>query len=140
MLQAFAWMAERKIEDAMRRGEFDNLPGRGKKIEYEDDSMVPQDLRMAYKILKNAGYIPQELLDEKEIVTATELLAAATDEQERYRQMQKLNYLIMKTNARRRRPVDLEKDQVYYQKVVERVTVRKGKEESGRCPEPRWGE
>lgn len=140
MLQAFAWMAERKIEDAMRRGEFDNLPGRGKKIEYEDDSMVPQDLRMAYKILKNAGYIPQELLDEKEIVTATELLAAATDEQERYRQMQKLNFLIMKTNARRRRPVDLEKDQVYYQKVVERVTVAGKREESGRCTEPRWGE
>jgi hypothetical protein len=141
MLQAFAWMAERKIEDAMRRGEFDDLPGRGKKIVYEDDSMIPADLRMAYKILKNAGYVPQELLDEKEIVTATELLAAATDEQERYRQMQKLNFLIMKANARRRRPADLEKDQVYYRKVVERVTVhRPGKEESGRCPEPRRGE
>uniref|UniRef100_I2PX79 DnaJ homologue subfamily C member 28 conserved domain-containing protein n=1 Tax=Desulfovibrio sp. U5L TaxID=596152 RepID=I2PX79_9BACT len=143
MLQAFAWMAERKIEDAMRRGEFDNLPGRGQKIVYEDDSMIPADLRMAYKILKNAGYVPQELLDEKEIVTATELLAAATDEQERYRQMQKLNFLVMKTNARRRRPVDLEKDQLYYRKVVERVTVHRPKEEeeeSGRCPEPRRGE
>ena len=138
---AFTWMAERQIEDAMRRGEFDDLPGRGKKIVYEDDSMIPADLRMAYKILKNAGYVPQELLDEKEIVTATELLAAATDEQERYRQMQKLNFLIMKVNARRRRPVDLEKDQVYYRKVVERVTVHQpGKEESGRCPEPRRGE
>lgn len=125
MLQAFTWMAERKIEEAMRRGEFDNLPGQGKKIVHEDDSMVPEDLRMAYKILKNAGYVPQELLDEKEIVTATELLAAATDEQERYRQMQKLNVLVMKANARRRRPISLEKDQLYYQKVVERVTVCK---------------
>lgn len=122
---AFAWMAERQIEEAMRRGEFDNLPGRGQKIVFEDDSMIPEDLRMAYKILKNAGYVPQELLDEKEIITASELLAAATDEQERYRQMQKLNFLIMKVNARRRRPVNLEKEQVYYQKVVERITVAK---------------
>jgi hypothetical protein len=120
---AFTWLAERQIEEAMRRGEFDNLPGRGKKIVFEDDSMIPQDLRMAYKILKNAGFVPQELLDEKEIVTATELLAAATDAQERYRQMQKLNFLIMKANARRRRPVNLETDQVYYRKVVEKTSV-----------------
>ncbi len=126
-MQAFAWIAERHIEEALRRGDFDNLPGQGRRIVFEDDSMIPQDLRMAYKILKNAGYVPQELLDEKEIVTATELLAAATDEQERYRQMQKLNYLVMKVNARRRRPVCLEKEQAYYQRIVERTTVnRKG--------------
>ncbi len=122
---AFAWIAERQIEEAMRRGDFDNLSGRGQKIIFEDDSMVPEDLRMAYKILKNAGYVPQDFLEDKEIVTASELLAAATDEQERYRQMQKLNYLIMKVNTRRRRPVNLEKDQVYYQKVVERTSVRR---------------
>lgn len=124
MLQAFAWIAEQRINEAMNRGEFDNLEGQGKKIVYEDESMIPEDLRMAYKILKNAGYVPQELLDEKEIITATELLAAATDEQERYRQMQKLNLLVTKVNARRRRPVNLEKEQVYYQKVVERISVR----------------
>jgi hypothetical protein len=124
MLQAFAWIAEQRINEAMNRGEFDNLEGQGKKIIYEDESMIPEDLRMAYKILKNAGYVPQELLDEKEIITATELLAAATDEQERYRQMQKLNLLVTKVNARRRRPVNLEKEQVYYQKVVERISVR----------------
>ena len=123
-MYAFAWIAERKIEEAMRRGEFENLEGRGRKIEYEDDSMVPADLRMAYKILKNAGYLPPELQEEKEIITAAELLAAATDEQERYRQMQKLNLLVSKANARRRRPVDLEKDAAYYQKVVERISVR----------------
>jgi len=126
---AFAWIAERQIEEAMRRGDFDNLSGRGQKIIFEDDSMVPEDLRMAYKILKNAGYVPQDFLEDKEIVTASELLAAATDEQERYRQMQKLNYLIMKVNTRRRRPVNLEKDQAYYQKVVERTSVRLPKRE-----------
>ena len=123
MFQVIGWIAEQRIEESMRNGEFDNLAGKGKKIVFEDDSMVPEDLRMAYKMLKNAGYVPEEFLEDKEIVTATELLAAATDEQERYRQMQKLNLLVLKVNARRRRPVNLEKEQVYYQKVVERISV-----------------
>lgn len=123
MFAVIGWIAEQRIEESMRRGEFDNLEGKGKKIVFEDDSMVPEDLRMAYKMLKNAGYVPEEFLEDKEIVTATELLAAATDEQERYRQMQKLNLLVLKVNARRRRPVNLEKEQVYYQKVVERISV-----------------
>jgi len=122
---ATAWIAEQRIEEALRRGELDGLPGRGRKIEFEDDTMVPADLRMAYKILKNAGYLPPELLEEREIVTAAELLAAATDEQERYRQMRKLDFLVMKANARRRRPVSLERDAAYYQKVVERISVKK---------------
>lgn len=120
----FSWLAERLIEESMRRGEFDDLPGKGKKIEFEDDSMVPEDLRMAYKILRNAGYIPPEMVEEKEIVSAMDLLEAATDEKQRYRQMQKLNFLVMKLNARRRRPVELEKNQLYYEKVVARTTVR----------------
>lgn len=124
---AFTWIAERKIEEAMRRGEFDNLEGQGRRIEFEDDSMVPADLRMAYKILKNAGYLPPELLEEKEIITAAEMLAAATDEQERYKQMQKLNLLVSKANARRRQPLNLEKDPAYYQKVVEKITLRGGR-------------
>jgi len=124
---AFTWIAERKIEEAMRRGEFDNLEGQGRRIEFEDDSMVPADLRMAYKILKNAGYLPPELLEEKEIITAAEMLAAATDEQERYKQMQKLNLLVTKANARRRQPLNLEKDPAYYQKVVEKITLRSGR-------------
>lgn len=124
---AFTWIAERRIEEAMHRGEFENLEGQGRRVELEDDSMVPEDLRMAYKILKNAGYLPPELLEEKEIITAAELLAAATDEQERYRQMQKLNLLVSKANARRRQPLNLEKDAAYYQKVVEKITVKGGR-------------
>ena len=56
MFAVIGWIAEQRIEESMRRGEFDNLEGKGKKIVFEDDSMVPEDLRMAYKMLKNAGY------------------------------------------------------------------------------------
>ncbi len=127
-MEYFTWLAEKQIQDAMQKGEFENLGFDGEKIEYEDDSMIPEDLRMAYKILKNSGFTPPELLEKKEIVTMMDLLEQAEDEQERYRRIQKLNYMITRMNMRRSRPINLEMEQEYYRKVVERVEIRnKGK-------------
>lgn len=120
-LAAFGAIAERRIEEAMARGEFDNLEGRGRPLVFEDDSMVPEDLRMAYKVLKNAGYLPPEILEEKELLTAADLLANAPDEKERYQRMKKLQVLVMRANQRRNRPIEHEKCPEYYEKVVARV-------------------
>lgn len=120
-------VAEQLIQDAMLKGAFDNLEGRGKPLRLEDDSMVPPDLRMAYKLLKNSGHVPPELHEEKDIRTAMDLLENCEDEQERYRQMQKLNYMVMKLNMNRRRPINMEKDQVYFEKTVQKITVAKKK-------------
>lgn len=60
-------IAERRIEESMAKGDFDDLPGRGKPLELEDDSHVPPELRMAYKVLRNAGCVPPELAERKEI-------------------------------------------------------------------------
>lgn len=54
-------LAERKIEEALARGEFDGLPGAGRPLDLDDDALVPEDLRMAYRILRNAGFAPREL-------------------------------------------------------------------------------
>lgn len=121
----FERLAEKRIQEAIRQGQFENLPGRGKPIIFEDDSMVPQDLRMAYKMLKNAGFIPPELQTEKEIKNALDLLDDLQDERERYRQVTKLNILVTKANMLRSRPINLEVNQVYYRKVVEKIKVRK---------------
>ncbi|MDD4951682.1 MAG: DUF1992 domain-containing protein [Desulfovibrionaceae bacterium] len=128
MISFIQQFAEELIQKAMREGQFDDLQGKGRPLNLEDDSMIPAELRMPYKILKNAGCLPPELQAEKDIRTAVDLLEAMEDEQERYRQIQKLNFLITKLNMCRRRPVDLEKDQLYYRKVVERLSVaRRGK-------------
>ena len=66
--------AERKILEAQRKGEFDNLPGAGSPLILDDDSGVPQELRVAYRILKNAGYVPAELQDRKEAIDLQLLL------------------------------------------------------------------
>jgi len=54
-------LAERKIEEAIARGELADLPGAGRPLELDDDALVPEDLRLAYRILKNAGYVPPEV-------------------------------------------------------------------------------
>ena len=56
--EIIAKVAERKIQEAIEEGKFDNLPGKGKPIVFDDDPMTPADLRMATKILKNAGVLP----------------------------------------------------------------------------------
>ena len=122
-MYTFHLIAEKRIQEAMSQGQFDNLPGKGKPLEFEDDSMVPEDLRMAYKILKNAGFIPPELQTEKEIRQAVDLLESMEDERLRYRQVMKLNVLVTKMNLMRKRPVNLEVNQFYYRKIVERIRI-----------------
>jgi hypothetical protein len=119
-------LAEEKIRDAIQRGEFDNLPGRGKPLNLEDDRHIPDDLRLAYKVLKNAGCLPPELELKKEIRKAEELLSSMEDEGQKYGQLQKLNFLIMKLNEMRKGSVQWEEKQVYYEKIVEKVGARKG--------------
>jgi hypothetical protein len=61
MLGALNELVEQRILEAMRKGEFDRLPGEGRPLELEDDALVPEDLRVAHRILKNAGFLPPEV-------------------------------------------------------------------------------
>jgi hypothetical protein len=71
---AFHRVAEEKIVAAQKAGAFDNLPGKGKPLELEDLSWVPEDLRVAYHILKNAHVLPPEAELLKEIHALEDLL------------------------------------------------------------------
>jgi hypothetical protein len=116
-------MAERRILEAMERGEFDDLPGKGKPLELEDDDpMVPEELRMAYRIMKNAGMLPPELELRKEILRLSDLLDAVRDEGERRARRRELDYKLMKLNLMRQRPVFLEGLPEYREKVRNRLS------------------
>ncbi|MCE5244260.1 MAG: DnaJ family domain-containing protein [Syntrophobacteraceae bacterium] len=121
----FDKIADEKIREAMVRGEFDDLPGKGGPLNLEDDSHLPADIRLAYKILKNADCLPPELELRKEIRSTRELLAGIQDTQEKYRQLKKLNVLIMKLNMTRRVSPLLEEHQVYAEKVLDRLVPPK---------------
>jgi len=119
----FAVIAERRILEAMERGEFDDLPGKGKPLNLEDeDPMVPEELRMAYRMLKNAGLLPPELELRKEILRLQDLLDAVRDEGERRKRRRDLDFKLMKLNTMRRKPVFLEGLPEYKEKVLNRLS------------------
>jgi hypothetical protein len=121
MITGFEKIVEERIRVAQRSGEFDNLPGSGKPLELGADDCVPEDLRIAYKILKNADCLPPEIEIKKEIQKTEELLAGMKDTENTYRVMKKLNFLIMKLNSLRTSPVFLEMPQRYAEKIVSKM-------------------
>lgn len=54
-------LAEQRIKEALERGDLEGLPGAGRPLELDDDALVPEELRLANRILKNAGYTPADL-------------------------------------------------------------------------------
>jgi hypothetical protein len=89
-------IAEERIRAAQEEGVFDNLPGRGKPLQLDDDSAVPEDLRLTFKILKNAGYLPIEMEIRKEIYSLHQLINAAVDETTRRELRRELSFLLLK--------------------------------------------
>jgi len=75
----FADLVEQRIRTAMADGVFDNLPGRGRPLVLDDDSLVPEDMRLAHRVLKNAGYLPEELALRGEIAGIHGMLEQALD-------------------------------------------------------------
>jgi Domain of unknown function (DUF1992) len=67
------FLVEQKILEAAARGEFDDLPGAGRPLDLDDDPLIPEDLRLAYRILKNAGFVPPEVETVKEIAALERL-------------------------------------------------------------------
>ncbi len=114
-------IVEKKIKEAVEKGEFDNLPGKGKPLNLEDEGRLPEDLRIAYKILKNANCLPPELELRKEIRQMEDILAHIPDEKERYRQIKRINLKIMQMNMMGHKSPLLEEDQIYYEKIIDKL-------------------
>lgn len=99
--QAFRRLAERRIEEAMRQGKFDNLQGAGQPLELEP---LPADenARMAWwclRIMKNADFTPEEVRYRKAIDHLKARLAGASDEPLVCRLVDQINDLVRKLNT-----------------------------------------
>jgi hypothetical protein len=127
MIPGYEKIVEDRIKKAQRRGEFDDLPGAGKPLELTDDRHIPEDLRLAYKILKNADFLPPEIELKKEILRTEDLLANLHDEAERYRTLKKLNFLIMKLNAARNSDARFDMPQYYMAAISDRMIAKAAK-------------
>ena len=98
-MSLFDKLVEEKIRRAQEAGEFDNLPGQGKPLVIEDDSLVPAELRAGYRILKNAGYVPQEVTLRKEIHSVQQLIEMSSDEKEKSQHKDRLQLLLLKLES-----------------------------------------
>jgi hypothetical protein len=112
-------VVEERIQKAIRRGDFDDLPGAGKPLDLDDDPLVPPEVRIAHRILKNAGFVPREVLERRELADLEAALAGLEDAAERRRALARLAVLRTRLGARRARCVSL--NAYYERKIVERL-------------------
>jgi len=105
-------LVEERIQKAQEEGVFDNLPGTGKPLNLDDDSTIPEDLRLVFKVLKNAHCLPVEMELRKEIFNLRQLLAAAVDPNSQRELRRELNLRILNLNTRRSRTAALDPPQI----------------------------
>ena len=120
-MDILAKIAEQRIREAMERGEFDNLPLHGKPIRLDDLAGVPEQLRMGYKILKNAGVLPAEMQLKKEILSLKNLLDACYDETEKYALQQKMNEKTLRYNMMMEKQLHKPAYQKYHAKIMKKL-------------------
>lgn len=124
-MDIFRKIADRKISEAISEGEFENLSGNGKPLVFDDETWIPEDLRIAFRYLKNAGYVPPELELRKEIKSLGDLINVLDNDEERMKKMKILNFKIAQLNMMRDRPLKLDDEFRTMEKLLDtkRISV-----------------
>ncbi|MCB1777652.1 MAG: DUF1992 domain-containing protein [Candidatus Competibacteraceae bacterium] len=113
-------IAETRIQEAIDCGELRGLPGEGQPLHLEDDSTIPEELRVAYRLLKNAGFLPPELQLLRDVREAEHLLQQLP-ESDRSRAHARLELLQLRLATHRRQPMNLLLEDQYRQSLLERL-------------------
>jgi hypothetical protein len=119
LLRVLDALAEARIEEAMREGAFDDLPGAGRPLALDDDLLVPEELRAAYRIVKNAGFVPPEIETRRERAHLAALIAALDDDEARRRALAKLALIDARLEAGARRGA---RNRTYETSIVARLS------------------
>lgn len=125
MINALSRIAEQRIAQAIEDGTLKTDGWKNRPLPLDDDRFVPDDLKMAYKIMKNSGFVPPEIETRKEIQKLEDLIAETEDSHQRVKQMKKLDVLMKKIDAQRSKPSSIAHDDEYYRKIVEKIETKK---------------
>jgi len=117
-------LAEQRILEAQRKGEFNDLAGKGKPLKIEDQSDVPEDLRMAYHVLKNAHVLPPEAELMKDIRILEDLLKHVEDEGARKSLAKSLQWKMIRLDILKRRSMNLSVVRDYSRKLMVKLSRR----------------
>ena len=112
-------LVERRITEAIARGDFEGLPGAGCPLEIDDDRLVPEELRVAWRIMKNAGLVPDELRLFAELRSAEQLLRQAREGDEHVAASARLRVLLERLGSCRAMP--LQSQAQYFDRLIERM-------------------
>jgi hypothetical protein len=82
---SLAKSVEAIIKEAQERGDFDNLKNKGKPLDLSAYFETPEDARMAYSVLQNAGMVTVEIDLLQEIAALKERLTTTYEESQRSR-------------------------------------------------------
>ncbi|CAB3655890.1 DUF1992 domain-containing protein [Trinickia soli] len=115
-------LVEQRIAAAAARGEFEDLPGAGAPQELDDDLLVPEEVRVANRILKNAGFVPPAVEQLRSLRHLQEELSAAGDAATRCRLQAKLLALDMALESLRGAPTVVPRE--YCRRIAERLSER----------------
>jgi hypothetical protein len=122
---SYFWrIAEERIKEAQRAGAFDNLPGKGKPLDLEDLSWVPEDLRIGYLVLKNAHVLPPEAQLLKDIHTIEDLLKHVEDEGERRALAKSIQFKLIRLDMLKRRSLPMRSIRDYSRKLVDKLRTK----------------
>jgi len=97
---SFQKSVDEKIEEAIAKGEFDNLPGKGKPLDLDAYFATPEHLRMGYSVLKSADIIPEEMELLREIECLKKSLDSCTTLTEKKALRQQLSEKLTNLNMR----------------------------------------
>lgn len=117
-------LVEQRIAAAAARGEFDDLPGAGQPQDLDDDLMVPEEVRVANRILKNAGFVPPAVEHLRALSELRRELAAVSDCALRGQLQAKMLALGMALESLRGGPLVVPRE--YCRRVAERLSERAG--------------
>ena len=94
----FDKIVESLLQEAIARGEFDNLKNKGKPLDLTDYFNTPEELRVASSVLKNAGVKPPEVELLREIAELKDQLASCQDNETQAKIEERIRYLQIEFN------------------------------------------
>ncbi|MDQ0163496.1 DnaJ family domain-containing protein [Aeribacillus alveayuensis] len=122
----FTLLAEERIKKAYEEGEFKKLPGMGKPLKLDDFSHVPEELRMGYRMLKNANMLDEEVELKKEMMRIEDLIRTCYDQEEREKLKEEWTEKQLKLDRifEKRKGLNTPASAFYKEKVYEKLLKR----------------
>src|SRR5262245_43457259 len=101
VMDAWESVAERKIREAMAEGDFDNLAGKGKPLDLEENPFEDPSLRMGNRLLRNNGFAPAWVEEAKDLEREIEAARRELGRREAFRaRIAEINRRILEHNLK----------------------------------------